>query len=130
MKQQPDSSLIPKLRFPEFRDAGEWEEKNLGDVSTFIKERFPLEQLRLSNYVSTENILPDYDGVTTGSKLPPSGTATHKKNDILISNIRPCLKKVWLSNKEGCRKNAKRRYIFDERISSGVSNPSRTTKNC
>ncbi|MBD2151246.1 restriction endonuclease subunit S [Pseudanabaena sp. FACHB-1277] len=24
---------VPKLRFPEFRDAGEWEEKNLGDVT-------------------------------------------------------------------------------------------------
>lgn len=97
---------LPELRFPEFLDAGEWEEKKLGDLSTFIKERFPLEQLRLSNYVSTENILPDYDGVTTASKLPPSGTATHfKQNDILISNIRPYLKKVWLSNKEGGASN-------------------------
>jgi type I restriction enzyme S subunit len=101
-----EGETLPKLRFPEFQDSGEWEEKKLGDVSTFIKERFSLEQLSLSNYVSTENILPDYGGVTTASKLPPSGTATHfKKNDILISNIRPYLKKVWLSNKEGGASN-------------------------
>jgi len=28
--------LVPKLRFPEFKDAGEWEERKLGDVYRFI----------------------------------------------------------------------------------------------
>jgi type I restriction enzyme S subunit len=28
---------LPKLRFPEFVDAGEWEEKKLGDVAVFFK---------------------------------------------------------------------------------------------
>jgi len=28
--------LVPKLRFPEFRDAGEWEERRIGDVYRFI----------------------------------------------------------------------------------------------
>ena len=27
---------VPRLRFPEFRDAGEWEEKRLGDLGTLI----------------------------------------------------------------------------------------------
>jgi len=29
--------LVPKLRFPEFEDAGEWEVKRLGEICTFLK---------------------------------------------------------------------------------------------
>ncbi len=97
---------IPKLRFPEFRDAGEWEQKKLEDVSDFINQKVSLEKVALSNYISTENILPDYGGVTIASKLPPSGTATRFiKKDILVSNIRPYLKKVWFANKDGAASN-------------------------
>ncbi len=103
-----EGETVPKLRFPEFRDAGEWEAASLGDkeVSTFVKERTPLEKLKLESYVSTENLLPDYAGVTTVSKLPPTGSFTRfKKGDILISNIRPYLKKVWSANKDGASSN-------------------------
>ena len=101
-----ESKTLPKLRFPEFRDAGEWDIDELGKVSSFVNEKIPLEQLSLANYVSTENILPDYEGLVIASKLPSSGSATKfKLNDILISNIRPYLKKVWLSNREGGASN-------------------------
>ncbi len=30
-------ALVPKLRFPEFREAGEWEEAKLGEFATFFK---------------------------------------------------------------------------------------------
>jgi len=103
---KPTAHKVPKLRFPEFWEAGEWEESKLEKVAAFIKERVPLKQLTLANYVSTENILPDFGGVTTASKLPPSGVATgFKKYDILISNIRPYLKKIWFSNKDGGASN-------------------------
>ena len=56
--------------------------------------------------MSTVNILPDYEGLTTAPKLPPSGSATRFKiNDILISNIRPYLKKVWFASKDGSASN-------------------------
>ena len=32
-----EGKTVPKLRFPEFRDAGEWEDKPLGEVATFSK---------------------------------------------------------------------------------------------
>jgi type I restriction enzyme S subunit len=32
-----DGASLPKLRFPEFRDAEEWEEKLLGEIATFAK---------------------------------------------------------------------------------------------
>ncbi len=32
MNQKPNRSLVPKLRFPEFRDAGEWKVKEVGEI--------------------------------------------------------------------------------------------------
>jgi len=37
INQEKERELKPKLRFPEFRNAGEWEEKKLGDVAVFFK---------------------------------------------------------------------------------------------
>jgi type I restriction enzyme S subunit len=33
MSKQTKKTLVPELRFPEFRDAGEWEEKTIGHIS-------------------------------------------------------------------------------------------------
>ena len=98
--------LVPKLRFPEFRDAEGWESAALDEVAEFVSERIPVEQVELANYISTENILPDYSGVTSASKLPSSGSVTRfRPNDTLVSNIRPYLKKVWFANKNGGASN-------------------------
>ncbi|MFM9950350.1 MAG: restriction endonuclease subunit S [Saprospiraceae bacterium] len=37
MSKEKKKTMVPKLRFPEFLDAGEWEEKPLGKVATFLK---------------------------------------------------------------------------------------------
>lgn len=108
MNKNMKKMLVPKVRFPEFRDAGEWEESTLGSkgISTFVKERSPFEQLKLATYVSTENLLSDYAGVTIATRLPPNGSFTRfKKGDILISNIRPYLKKVWAATMDGASSN-------------------------
>ena len=100
--------LVPKLRFPEFRGTGEWEPKNLGDndVSEFVKKREALNKLDIETFVSTENILPDFGGIKTSSKLPTSGSFTaYVSGDVLIANIRPYLKKVWLANRSGGASN-------------------------
>jgi type I restriction enzyme S subunit len=99
-------ALTPKLRFPEFRDAAGWDVAGLGELTEFVNERIPIERLKLADYVSTENILPDYSGVTKASKLPSTGSATRfRPNDTLVSNIRPYLKKVWFSDKDGGASN-------------------------
>ena len=103
-----EGERVPRVRFEEFRDAGEWEERTLGDenIARFVTKKTPLENLNLDSYISTENLLPDYGGVTPASKLPPSGTFTQFQiGDILISNIRPYLKKVWAAEKEGTASN-------------------------
>lgn len=97
---------IPELRFPEFLNDGEWEEKELIDISDFINEKIALNKLTLNNYISTENLLQDFSGVAISSKLPDVKTVTHfKENDILISNIRPYLKKVWSASFDGGASN-------------------------
>lgn len=85
--------LVPRLRFPEFRDAGEWEEKNVGSVMLSVTNGLSLPQtndpdglmvtrietisdttinLHKVGHVATEEDLSDY-------KL--------KLGDILFSNI-------------------------------------------
>ncbi len=105
-KEQATPALVPKLRFPAFREAEGWDSDELGKVADFVNEKIPLERVSLENYVSTENVLPDYGGVARASKLPTTGSATRfRPNDSLVSNIRPYLKKVWVADKEGGASN-------------------------
>ncbi|MBN8680493.1 MAG: restriction endonuclease subunit S [Chitinophagales bacterium] len=41
MSKEAKHTLIPKLRFPEFREAGPWEEKQLGKVSEILRGGSP-----------------------------------------------------------------------------------------
>jgi type I restriction enzyme S subunit len=53
------------------------------------------------NY-TLENLLQNKQGKTLSSYVPTEGNLIgYKKNDILIGNIRPYLKKIWLSNISG-----------------------------
>jgi len=100
--------VVPRLRFPEFRNAEEWEVKRLGDkdVALFVRDTATRKDLCLETYVSTENMLPDFGGVTRATSLPPSGTIRkYQKRDILIANIRPYLNKVWQADKAGTASN-------------------------
>ncbi|WP_016778648.1 restriction endonuclease subunit S [Anaerophaga thermohalophila] len=95
---------VPKLRFPEFEKDGEWVEKKLGDeeVSVFVNDKIDSEKLTLDNYISTDNMLPDYSGVKKATKLPTTYRVTKFiEDDVLMSNIRPYLKKVWKSDRQG-----------------------------
>lgn len=97
---------LPQLRFPEFKDAGAWNITELKDVACFVSDKVSLNSVSLANYVSTENLLPDYEGIVIASKLPTTGSVTqYAVNDILISNIRPYLKKVWFANQGGGASN-------------------------
>ena len=101
-----EKKLVPKLRFPEFRGREGWSTDDLGEVAQFVNEKVSVGRVTLKNYVSTENILADYGGVATASKLPTAGSVTcYRKDDILVSNIRPYLKKVWVADKEGGASN-------------------------
>ena len=92
--------MFPNLRFPEFK--GEWEKCTLNEVSYFIKERINTDELTIANYISTENMKSDLGGVDTATAIPECANVIRYKNgDILLSNIRPYLKKVWAANTDG-----------------------------
>ena len=91
---------VPALRFLEFTE--EWVNVSLKDVADFQKERISSELLDESTYISTENILQNFQGVQSAISIPANtNVVAYKKNDILLSNIRPYLKKVWFSDKIG-----------------------------
>ena len=88
------------MRFPEFTE--EWVNVSLKDVADFQKERISSGLLDESTYISTENILQNFQGVQSAISIPANtNVVAYKKNDILLSNIRPYLKKVWFSDKIG-----------------------------
>ncbi len=88
------------MRFPEF--SGEWKRVELKDVAEFQKSRIPADSLDASCYISTENLIPNFGGIKEASSISTDGNVMAiKPNDILISNIRPYLKKVWQSDRFG-----------------------------
>ena len=98
--------VYPKLRFPQFKDCEGWEVVELMNIGYFVKEKIEVLNLNPEDYISTENLLSDYSGVTISNKLPTTEKVTaFQKNDILISNIRPYLKKVWVADKDGGASN-------------------------
>ena len=90
----------PNLRFPEFQ--GEWEECTLEDVMKFSTTRVSSSELNEDNYVSTENMLQDFQGILKAKSVPEDvNVISFSCGDILISNIRPYLKKVWKATFNG-----------------------------
>ena len=91
---------VPALRFPEFTD--EWKSVHLEDVAEFQKKRISSDLLNNNNYISTENILQNFEGIQYSSSIPANtNVIEYQKGDILLSNIRPYLKKVWFSDRKG-----------------------------
>ena len=80
----------------------EWKEYRLGEIATFITAKSDISLFNKRNYISTENILPNRSGIKEASSLPTTGSViAFCKNDILISNIRPYFKKIWLASFDG-----------------------------
>ena len=91
---------VPHLRFPEFH--GDWEKCKLGDIAEFSTARVSSVKLDCKNYVSTENMLQDFQGVVEAKSVPnETNVISFTCGDILISNIRPYLKKVWKATFDG-----------------------------
>lgn len=94
----------PRLRFPEFEE--EWEEKQLRDICKICDTRCGIEKTNLETYISTENMVHNLGGVRMASNMPKVGTFTRfLKGDVLFSNIRPYLKKVWQASFDGTASN-------------------------
>ena len=90
-------ALAPRLRFSGFE--GKVPTLPLSAIADLVSEKIGIDQLTSKQYVSTENLLPDFGGMSPIGKLPSVSSVTcFRPKDILVSNIRPYLKKVWQSN--------------------------------
>ena len=86
--------------------ANEWAEDRFGSLVRFVSEKSQAKDANINTYISTENMLPDFGGVTSASALPLSGSVTRfKAGDTLFSNIRTYFKKVWQAKFDGCCSN-------------------------
>lgn len=74
----------------------------LKNVVHYSTERIDVNNLDKNTYVGVENLLPNVAGKRQSDYVPFSGTVTaYHSNDILLSNIRPYLKKAWLADNDG-----------------------------
>ena len=97
----------------------------LANICDLIDEKILLNKiinhnLFKMNYISTENMLPDKNGIIPPKSIPSIGKGCkYKTNDTLLSNIRPYFKKIWLAKNEGACSNdvlifrAKESYYHD-----------------
>ena len=80
----------------------------LHQICDLISEKIAVNELINKNlensYVSTENMLPNKNGISKPLSVPQNGKVTaYMKNDTLVSNIRPYFKKIWFAtNNGGC----------------------------
>ena len=73
----------------------------LYNVCDYVTERIDSQFLTTYNYISTENMLPNKEGITYANNIPKGNVIAYNKGDILISNIRPYFKKIWQANING-----------------------------
>ena len=77
---------------------------NLEEVSEIVNDKKSSDFLDDNSYVTTENMLTNREGVKFPAKNLPKNLEkvnSYKKGDILISNIRPYFKKIWLADRDG-----------------------------
>lgn len=74
----------------------------LGSVAHYSKSRIDVSEINENNYVGVENLLQNKQGKSTANSIPLSGSVIeYNCGDILIGNIRPYLKKIWLADCNG-----------------------------
>ncbi len=75
--------------------------RKIKEVAKLSYTKIDSEDVTLSTYISTENLLSNFGGFTKASTLPKSRISKFEVGDILISNIRPYFKKIWFATFNG-----------------------------
>lgn len=78
------------------REFPEWEEKTLGEVCKYGNTH-----KTGKNYINVENMNKDFSGVTFLKPSLERKGIVYDIGDVLMSNIRPYLKKAWLADRGG-----------------------------
>ncbi len=85
----------------------EYNDDALSNVAPFVVKSIKYADIVAETYITTDNMLQNKLGVVPFvGEANISSITKYKKDDILISNIRPYLKKIWFADKEGgCSKD-------------------------
>ena len=71
-------------------------------LCAYAKGKIAVEALNAQTYISTENMMPNKGGIVAASSLPSvQYTQQYLKGDVLVSNIRPYFKKIWMAEYDG-----------------------------
>ncbi|WP_157048561.1 restriction endonuclease subunit S domain-containing protein [Verminephrobacter eiseniae] len=114
-----NKGLVPKLRFPEFRDTGKWKEKKLGDFSQILRGSSPrpIDEYMTSdfnglNWLKIGDVAQDskYVVLTKERVLATALSKTREVNpgDLIMSNsmsfgrpyilkIKTCIHDGWIA---------------------------------
>lgn len=95
----------------------------LSSYSFYVTEKIEINKLNVDNYISVDNLLQNKKGIKKSEYLPEDGNAIRfKQGDILLGNIRPYLKKIWLATFDGgcspdvlcirCKNQSDAKFIF------------------
>lgn len=92
---------MPITEYPTLKS--KYKSRKLGQIAPFVTERQSSDSQNIQRYVSTDNMLPDKGGVRWNSGMNYAvGTGIkYQVGDILVSNIRPYLKKIWYADCDG-----------------------------
>lgn len=85
----------------------QYEDDKLKIIAPFVTKSIRYNDIVPETYITTDNMLQNKLGaVPFVGEANISSITEYKKDDILISNIRPYLKKIWFADKEGgCSKD-------------------------
>ncbi|MEY8649397.1 restriction endonuclease subunit S [Klebsiella pasteurii] len=81
-----------------------WRHGPLSNIATFVNGKVDVCSLTPETYISTENMLENRAGISTASSLPSVNSVPEFRcGHVLISNIRPYFRKIWLARFKGGR---------------------------
>ena len=90
----------PVLSYPQIES--KYPLERIGVIAPYVSEKVAYSNILPSSYVTTANMLQNRAGIIPYEDTPEIGNVTkYQRGDILISNIRPYLKKIWFADREG-----------------------------
>ena len=84
------------------KSGGHVEIKPLGEICDYSTKRIGASTLNTHTYTCVESMLQNKCGRVDAASVPDCGNLiAYEKGDVLIGNIRPYLKKIWLADVNG-----------------------------
>ena len=83
-----------------------WPLTKLSGLAEYSSDRVESNTLNADTYIGVDNLVQQLGGKTKSDFVPETGRITgYKKGDVLLSNIRPYLKKIWMADNDGGASN-------------------------